>query len=84
MYYIWYGDCSKDKAAQTILTDFIQHYGGSPNKTTSIRPLPGELAPRPHLIALHRVDRWRAVLRAPSVQMPGLAVELIPPQVHNF
>jgi phosphate-induced protein 1 len=30
VYYIWYGDWSKDKDAQTILTDFIKHFGDSP------------------------------------------------------
>ena len=30
VYYIWYGDWSKDTAAQTILTDFIKNLGGSP------------------------------------------------------
>jgi len=29
-YYIWYGNWSKNKAAQTIMTDFITHLGGSP------------------------------------------------------
>src|ERR1700688_1673553 len=28
VYYIWYGDWSKDKDAQTILTNFITHIGG--------------------------------------------------------
>jgi hypothetical protein len=30
VYFIWYGDWSKDTAAQTIVTDFIKHLGGSP------------------------------------------------------
>jgi hypothetical protein len=30
VYIIWYGDWSKDTVAQTIVTDFISHLGGSP------------------------------------------------------
>lgn len=35
VYYIWYGDWSKDTAAQTIVTDFIKHLGGSPYTTVN-------------------------------------------------
>jgi hypothetical protein len=35
VYYIWYGDWSKDTAAQTIMTDFIKHLGGSPYTTVN-------------------------------------------------
>jgi hypothetical protein len=30
IYYIWYGDWSKDSTANAILTDFASHIGGSP------------------------------------------------------
>jgi hypothetical protein len=35
VYVIWYGDWSKDTAAQTIVTDFINHLGGSPYTTVN-------------------------------------------------
>jgi Phosphate-induced protein 1 conserved region len=35
VYLIWYGDWSKDTAAQTIVTDFISHLGGSPYTTVN-------------------------------------------------
>jgi hypothetical protein len=35
VYFIWYGDWSKDAAAQTIVTDFINHLGGSPYTTVN-------------------------------------------------
>jgi hypothetical protein len=35
VYIIWYGDWSKDTAAQTIVTDFIKHLGGSPYTTVN-------------------------------------------------
>jgi hypothetical protein len=35
VYYIWYGDWSKNIAAQTIVTDFIKHLGGSPYTTVN-------------------------------------------------
>jgi hypothetical protein len=35
VYIIWYGDWSKDTAAQTIVTDFIKHLGGSTYTTVN-------------------------------------------------
>jgi hypothetical protein len=35
VYVIWYGDWSKNTAAQTIVTDFIKHLGGSPYTTVN-------------------------------------------------
>jgi hypothetical protein len=35
VYFIWYGDWSKDAAAQTIVTDFIKHLSGSPYTTVN-------------------------------------------------
>ena len=35
VYFIWYGDWSKDTAAQTIVTDFMKHLGGSPYTTVN-------------------------------------------------
>ena len=35
VYFIWYGNWSNDTAAQTIVTDFINHLGGSPYTTVN-------------------------------------------------
>jgi len=35
VYFIWYGDWNKDTDAQTIVTDFINHLGGSPYTTVN-------------------------------------------------
>src|SRR4029077_13366618 len=35
VYFIWYGDWSKNTAAQTIVTDFINNLGGSPYTTVN-------------------------------------------------
>lgn len=35
VYFIWYGDWSKNTAAQTIVTDFINHVGGSAYTTVN-------------------------------------------------
>jgi hypothetical protein len=48
VYFIWYGDWSKDTAAQAVVTDFITHLGGSPYfniNTTYYNYQDGEIDP---------------------------------------
>jgi hypothetical protein len=55
VYYIWYGDWSKDTAAQTILTDFIKHYGGSPNANINTTYYDYEAGPNGTTVVKDRV-----------------------------
>jgi hypothetical protein len=55
VYYIWYGDWSKDKAAQTIMTDFIKHYGGSPNANINTTYYDYEVGPNGTQVVKDRV-----------------------------
>jgi Phosphate-induced protein 1 conserved region len=54
-YYIWYGDWSKDKAAQTIMVDFIKHLGGSPYFNTNTTYYDYEVGPTGTSVVKDRV-----------------------------
>jgi hypothetical protein len=55
VYYIWYGDWSKNTAAQTILTHFITHYGGSPNANINTTYYDYEVGPNGTQVVKDRV-----------------------------
>jgi phosphate-induced protein 1 len=55
VYYIWYGDWSKNKPAQTIMTDFIKQYGGSPNANINTTYYDYEVGPNGTQVVKDRV-----------------------------
>jgi len=52
---MWYGDWSKDAAAQTILTDFIKNLGGSPYVNTNTTYYDYEVGPNGTNVVKDRV-----------------------------
>jgi hypothetical protein len=55
VYFIWYGDWSRDRAAQKILVNFITHIGGSPYFNTNTTYYSYELGPAGNSVVKDKV-----------------------------